>query len=50
MVSKLKVGVMGTGSLGKEHARVYSELQADGRVEFAGIYDVSVESLRAVSE
>lgn len=50
MGSKLKVGVMGTGSLGKEHARVYSELESEGRVEFAGIYDVSTEALRVVSE
>ena len=41
---------MGTGSLGKEHARIYSELAAAGKVEFSGIYDVSPEALRAVSE
>ncbi len=50
MGSKLKVGVIGIGSLGKEHARVYSELEAEGRVEFAGVYDVSAEALRGVSE
>ena len=36
----LKLGVLGTGSLGKNHARIYSELAQAGMIEFAGIYDV----------
>ena len=35
-MQKFKVGVVGTGSIGKNHARVLSELPA---VEFAAIYD-----------
>src|ERR1700757_3478165 len=41
--SKVRVAVLGVGSLGKEHARIYSELAAAGQVEFAGVYDVSAE-------
>lgn len=37
---KLKTGVIGVGSLGQHHARVYSELD---NVELAGIYDVNTE-------
>jgi len=33
------VGVLGVGSLGKEHARVYASLAAEGVVRFGGVYD-----------
>jgi len=48
--SKIKVAVIGTGSLGKEHARIYAELAAAGTVEFSGVYDVSLESARKHAE
>ena len=41
MASKVKVAVLGTGSLGQNHVRIYSELAATGQVEFAGIFDTS---------
>ena len=44
--SKIKVAVIGTGSLGKEHARIYAELAAAGVVEFSGVYDLSPEAAR----
>jgi predicted dehydrogenase len=47
---KVKVCVLGTGSLGKEHARIYAELAHAGEVEFIGLYDVAAESARKVSE
>jgi predicted dehydrogenase len=40
------VAVLGVGSLGKEHARIYSDLAAAGRVEFTGVYDISAEAAR----
>jgi len=43
MLPKVKVAVLGTGSLGKEHARIYSELARSGGVELVGLYDVSTE-------
>jgi len=41
MSEKLRVAVIGVGSLGKEHARIYAELAGTGEIEFAGIHDVS---------
>src|SRR3989441_5249395 len=38
MQSKVKAGVLGTGSLGQEHARIYAELAAEGVVDFVGVY------------
>ena len=37
MPSKVKVAVLGTGSLGQNHVRIYAELAAAGLVEFAGV-------------
>ncbi len=50
MSSLLKVAVLGTGSLGKEHARVYAELAAAKKVEFVGVYDVVAESARKFAD
>ncbi len=47
---KIKVAVLGTGSLGKEHARIYSELAAAGFVEFTGVFDVVAETARKFAE
>lgn len=46
----LKVAVLGTGSLGKEHARIYAAMAADGQVNFRGVYDIAVETARKVAE
>jgi len=47
---KLRVAVLGVGSLGKEHARIYSELAAAGTVEFTGVYDVAAETARRIAQ
>jgi hypothetical protein len=44
MVSPVNVAVLGVGSLGKEHARIYAELAAAGHVNFTGVYDLSAET------
>ena len=49
MASKVKVAVIGTGSLGKEHARIYAELAAAGQVEFAGIFDTNADTARKIA-
>jgi predicted dehydrogenase len=49
MVSKVKVAVIGAGSLGKEHARIYSDLARGGAVEFVGLFDSSPETALRVS-
>jgi len=48
--SKVRVAVLGVGFLGKEHARIYSELAAAGAVEFAGVYDISTDKARKFAE
>ena len=47
---KVRVSVLGTGSLGKEHARLYADLAAVGEVDFVGLYDVTTETARKLSE
>lgn len=48
-VKPIKVAVLGTGSLGKEHARIYAELAAAGKVEFTGLYDANSETASRVA-
>ncbi len=50
MTPNVKVAVLGAGSLGKEHARVYSELAAAGGVELAGVHDIEPETARRIAE
>src|SRR3954466_5488488 len=50
MTSKVRVAVFGVGSLGKEHARIYSELATAGQVEFTGVYDVSSEAAKKFAQ
>lgn len=47
---QIKVAVVGTGSLGKEHVRIYADMAAAGVVAFAGVYDVSYETARRLAE
>src|SRR5438309_1112308 len=47
---KVRVSVLGTGSLGKEHARIYSELAAAGQVDFVGVHDIAFETARKIAE
>jgi predicted dehydrogenase len=47
---KIRVAVLGTGSLGKEHARIYAELAHAGEVELVGVYDVIPDTARRVAE
>jgi len=49
-MTKVKVAVLGTGSLGQHHARIYAELAASGMVELTGIYDTHAENARKVAE
>lgn len=47
---KLRVSVLGGGSLGKEHVRLYAELAAAGAVEFVGLYDLLPDTARRLAE
>jgi predicted dehydrogenase len=48
--SKIKVAVLGVGSLGKEHARIYAEMAAAGQIEFTGLHDVSHQQAAKIAE
>ncbi|HEY3857596.1 MAG TPA: Gfo/Idh/MocA family oxidoreductase [Verrucomicrobiae bacterium] len=48
--SKLKVAVLGVGSLGKEHARIYAEMAAAGQIEFAGLHDALPQQSAKIAE
>jgi predicted dehydrogenase len=47
--SKIRVAVLGVGSLGKEHARLYAELAAAGQVDFTGLYDANPETAAKIA-
>lgn len=46
----MRVAVVGTGSLGKEHARIYADIARLGSVEFVGVFDVDPKACRQVAE
>jgi predicted dehydrogenase len=48
--NKVRVAVLGVGSLGKEHARLYAELAAAGQVEFAGVHDAAIETAHKIAQ
>ncbi len=50
MSSVPRVGVLGVGSLGKEHARIYADLAQAGLVRFVGVFDVQTEAAKAHAE
>jgi predicted dehydrogenase len=50
MAASTKVAVIGVGALGKEHARLYAELAADGQTQFVGVFDTAPEAARLVAE
>jgi len=50
MSAVTRVGVIGVGALGKEHARLYAELSRTGEVVLAGVYDLDVETAKNVAQ
>jgi predicted dehydrogenase len=44
-----RVAVLGVGSLGQHHARIYSELEKAGQIRFAGIYDANADTASRVA-
>lgn len=45
----LRVGVIGTGALGRHHARIYAELAAAGEAEFVGVHDLNPQTAAEVA-
>lgn len=52
MTTLFKVGVVGVGHLGSQHARIYSELakRSPGQCQFVGVYDPDRIKVRALTE
>jgi len=50
MSAKLKVAVIGVGSLGKEHARLYAGFAAAGHILFAGVQDIAAAQAARIAE
>ena len=46
MSNQVRVAVIGTGSLGKEHARIYADLAKAGLAQFTGVFDANPEAAR----
>jgi predicted dehydrogenase len=46
--NKFRVAVLGVGSLGQHHARIYAELEGTGDVTFAGIYDANTDTANKI--
>lgn len=47
---KVRFGVIGGGSLGRHHARIYAELAAAGALHFAGVFDVDASRALGLAE
>ena len=47
---KIKVAVLGVGALGQHHARIYSELQKAGKIEFVGLYDADTDRASEIAK
>ncbi|HCE05297.1 MAG TPA: oxidoreductase [Verrucomicrobiales bacterium] len=50
MSDVVKVAVLGVGGLGQHHARIYTEMEQAGDVEFVGLYDPNLERAREIAE
>jgi predicted dehydrogenase len=48
-IRKLRAAAIGVGSLGRHHARNYSELSGEGRLEYVGACDVNAETAQAIA-
>lgn len=48
--NQTRLAVLGAGSLGKEHVRLYAELAAAGKLHFSGLYDVTKETAVRVAD
>src|SRR6202007_2004854 len=47
MMKKLRVGVVGVGHIGSNHARLYSEIDS---ADFTAVYDVDLDRANSVSK
>ena len=50
MAARVKVAVLGVGSLGRQHTRIYGEMHRQGIVELAGVYDTDDALAKSIAE
>ena len=48
VAGKIRVAVLGVGSLGQHHARIYSEMEKAGQIQLAGIYDANADTANKI--
>jgi len=48
-MNHIRVAVLGVGSLGKEHARIYAGLAEARQVELTGVFDTSADTARKIA-
>ena len=49
MASSIKVAVLGVGSLGQNHARIYKDLHQKGQIELIGVFDTNHEQAKSIA-
>ncbi|MBT6659222.1 MAG: Gfo/Idh/MocA family oxidoreductase, partial [Verrucomicrobia bacterium] len=50
MATRVRVAVLGVGSLGQQHARIYAEMHRQEAVELVGVYDTDPAQAKAIAE
>lgn len=50
MGSLLRTAVIGTGALGKHHARLYADLAIKGKIDFVGVHDIDPARAKSVAQ
>ena len=50
MAARVRVAVLGVGSLGRQHARIYGEMHRQGAVELVGVYDTDSALAKSIAE
>tara|TARA_Y100000588_G_scaffold389628_1_gene492939 strand:+ start:760 stop:1788 length:1029 start_codon:yes stop_codon:yes gene_type:complete len=49
VASSIKVAVLGVGSLGQNHARIYKDLHQKGQIELIGVFDTNHEQAKSIA-
>ncbi len=49
MASSIRVAVLGVGSLGQNHARIYKDLHQKGQIELIGVFDTNHEQAKSIA-
>ena len=49
MAARVRVAVLGVGSLGRQHARIYGEMHRKGVVELVGVYDTDSALAKSIA-